>query len=224
MGNITDDLAIWEEIRGYSQDWHYRGLIGWLQIAGHRIVGRWARAYCDQVVIDVGCGRGAHLTYSGNRYGHYVALDDDLDSLQELRRRHPGAAVVVGDAGALPFVAEAVECVVSVYCLEHVQALDAALSEVERILKPGGVVLVGLPAEGGFAVRLGRRLTSQRHFGRKFGVDWLALVRREHCHDFGQVVSILRQRFAVERCRFVPFLVPPMHINAIGCLKGRRHG
>lgn len=220
-----DDLAIWQEIRGYSHDWHYRGLIGWLQRAGHRIIGRWAQAYLDRMVVDVGCGQGAHLKYSGNHYGHYVGLDDDLDSLYELRRRHPGTTVVVGDAAALPFASEVVECVISVYCLEHVQALDTVLSEMERILKPGGVLLVGLPVEGGLAVRLGRRLTSQRHFGRRFGIDWQALVAQEHCHNFGQVVTRLRQRFAVGRCLFIPFFFAPLvAINAIGCLKGRRHG
>lgn len=217
------DLAIWQEIRGHSHDWHYKGLIGRLQVAGHRLIGRWARVYRDQVVVDIGCGRGAHLQHSGNQYGRYVGVDEDVDCLIELRKRYPGTPVVVGDAGALPFVSGATECVISVYCLEHVRGLGAALAEMERVLRPGGALLVGLPAEGGLAVRLGRRLVSRRYFERRYGVDWLALVAWEHCNHFAEVVSMLSKRFAVEARRLIPFAFAPWQLNAIGCVRGRKH-
>lgn len=218
------DLAIWERIRGYSHDWHYKGLIGWLQVAGHRLIGKWARAYQDQVVIDIGCGRGAHLEHGGNRYGCYVGVDEDLDCLIELRKRYPGTPVVVADAGALPLASERGDCLLSVYCLEHVRSLRLALAEMERILRPGGAVLIGLPAEGSLAVDIGRKLTSQRYMERKFGLDWLALVAYEHCNDFAKVVSMLSERFVVEAQRFIPFaFLPWLHANAVGCLRGRKH-
>lgn len=108
---------------------------------------------------------------------------------------------------------------VSVYAFEHLHNLPASLAEVRRVLKPDGELLVGLPAEGGLAHNLGRRLTTKRQFERNYGGDFLRLARAEHCNTFQDVLEELRNWFRVETVRYLPFLVPSVHLNAVVALR-----
>lgn len=214
------DLQIWAEVKGALLDWGYTGLIGHFQIAGHRLIDRWARPYSDRIVLEIGCGHGHHLRYGGNEYRRYIGLDIEYKFLCTLRERFPGTRVVNGDAYALPFRDHSVDCVLSVYCFEHLRRLPECLSEIRRVLKPEGELLVGLPAEGGFLYGLGRRLTSKRYMERKYGIDYDAIVRWEHWNTFDQVVDELKKLFRVQEAEFLPFpWLPSVHTNVIGCLR-----
>lgn len=72
------------------------------------------------------------------------------------RRKRPGeigvdvgaladADVRVGASGPLPFRDATFDAVVSRYTLEHVAALDSVLSEIHRVLKPGGIFRFTVP-------------------------------------------------------------------------------
>lgn len=216
------DLAIWTEINEDLLDWLYTGLTGRFQIAGHRLIDHWARPYTDRVMLEIGCGHGHHLRYGGNNYRRYIGLDIEYKFLCTLRERFSGTRVVNGDAYALPFRDQSVDCVLSVYCFEHLRRLPECLSEIRRVLKPEGELLVGLPAEGGFLYGVGRRLTSKPYMERKYGIDYDAIVRWEHWNTFNEVIEMLQAQFKVSEQRFIPFsFVPTVHGNAIGCLRAK---
>jgi SAM-dependent methyltransferase len=60
-----------------------------------------------------------------------------------LRRcRERGLRVAQGDATAIPFAPESFDVVCSFKVLPHVQDLAAALAEMARLLRPGGVLLL----------------------------------------------------------------------------------
>jgi phosphatidylethanolamine/phosphatidyl-N-methylethanolamine N-methyltransferase len=217
------DLEIWSRVKGEFLDWGYTGLIGYLQAAGHRLINRWAGPYADKVVVEIGCGRGHHLRYGGNRYPRYVGLDIECELLRTLRQRFPGTMVVNGDAYSLPFRDASVDCVLSIYCFEHLRQLPDCLAETRRVLKPGGVLLVGLPAEGGLLYEIGRQLTTKRHFERQYGIDYDAIVHWEHCNTFDEVVEKLQVQFKTSEQRFIPFpFVPTVHGNVFGCLRAAK--
>ena len=214
------DLAIWAQINEDLLDWLYRGLTGHFQIAGHQLIDRWARPYVNRVVVEIGCGHGHHLRYGGNEYRRYIGLDIEYKFLCTLRERFPGTRVVNGDAYALPFRDQSVDCVLSVYCFEHLRQLPDCLAEIQRVLKPQGELLVGLPAEGGLLYEMGRKLTSKRYMERKYGLDYDAIVRWEHWNTFSEVVELLKVQLQVSEHRFIPFpFVPTVHGNVIGCLR-----
>jgi SAM-dependent methyltransferase len=60
----------------------------------------------------------------------------------------PGAPAraVAGDATAMPFSNEAFDRVIAAEVLEHVQADQRALAEIARVLRPGGLLAVTVPA------------------------------------------------------------------------------
>lgn len=214
------DLETWQRVNSDLGDWLYTGLTGRFQIAGHCVIDRWARSYSGGVVLEIGCGHGHHLRYGGNDYRHYIGLDIEYKFLCTLRERFPGTQMVNGDAYALPFRNQSVDCVLAVYCFEHLRRLPECLGEIRRVLKPEGELLVGLPTEGGFLYGIGRGLTSKPYMERKYGIDYDAIVQWEHWNTYDEIVDMLKTQFMVTDMHFIPFpFLPTVHMNVIGCLR-----
>ncbi len=109
-------------------------------------------------VLDLGCGAGRHAFESLRRGAHVVALDTDLAELKSV-----GAMVAAmdeagevppegqatcadGDATRMPFPDGSFDVVIAAEVLEHIPADQAALREISRVLAPGGVAAVTVPA------------------------------------------------------------------------------
>jgi len=95
-----------------------------------------------QRVLDVGAGTGdlAFTILAAHPEAHVVACDFTREMLAVGRSRPGSNAIswVLADAGRLPFAAASFEGVVSGFLLRNVSALDDALREQVRVLKPGG--------------------------------------------------------------------------------------
>jgi SAM-dependent methyltransferase len=103
--------------------------------------------------LDVGCNRGAFaglLSETTARVG--VGVDVDRDDLLALRRAWPSVAAVAADASAgLPFAPDSFGSVSLLDVAEHVSDDVALLEEARRVVRPGGVVVVTLPAQHVFS-------------------------------------------------------------------------
>lgn len=90
-------------------------------------------------VLDVGCGEGqvARQCAAGGARG-VVGVDPTHAQILEAGARGGGPAYARAGADALPFAADAFDAVVACLVFEHVTAVDAALAEVARVLRPGG--------------------------------------------------------------------------------------
>ena len=109
-------------------------------------------------VLDLGCGGGRHAFEAYRRGARVVAADLDAGELatvngmfaamsMEGEARPPAAAVAIrGDATKLPFGDGVFDKVIVAEILEHVPDDQAAMSEVARVLRPGGVAAVTVPA------------------------------------------------------------------------------
>ncbi|MEO7317587.1 MAG: class I SAM-dependent methyltransferase, partial [Chthoniobacteraceae bacterium] len=166
-------------------------------------------------VLEIGCGSGYFPSILGKAPVDFTGLDLFEEHLARAREKTPHFKFLQGSAYQLPFENEQFDFVVSIYVFEHLTNLPACLEEVRRVLKPGGRLLVGLPAEGGLAYGLGRRLTSCRHFSEKYGIDYMRIIRAEHCNTAADVVHELRKQFHVSASRYYPFRVPSIHLAAM---------
>jgi len=109
-------------------------------------------------VLDLGCGAGRHAFEALRRGAHVVALDSDRGELEQVRSMFaamgaagevpPGAAAaaVSGDATAMPFPDASFERVIAAEVLEHIPADQQAMREIARVLRPGGIAAVTIPA------------------------------------------------------------------------------
>ncbi|MCS6902493.1 MAG: metalloregulator ArsR/SmtB family transcription factor [Myxococcales bacterium] len=99
------------------------------------------------VVADVGTGTGGMLPYLAQVASHVVAIDLSANMLQRARAKAAALGLrevsfVQGDLGALPLERGAVDAAFAALVLHHAPRPLAALKEMARIVKPGGVVVV----------------------------------------------------------------------------------
>jgi len=98
-------------------------------------------------VLDVGCGDGAYAMRAAQAGGDVLGLDRSRPMLEAARVRAAASGLVVswcqGQAQALPFREGTFDLVIAVTALCLISQPLAALNEMSRVLRPGGVVVVG---------------------------------------------------------------------------------
>ena len=108
--------------------------------------------------LDAGAGFGRHAYEAARRGATVVALDYGHDEVTATRNTFAAMAMageidssrfggtIRGDATRLPFADAAFDCVVTSEVLEHIHDDRAALSELARVLKPGGTFAATVPS------------------------------------------------------------------------------
>ncbi len=115
-------------------------------------------------VLEVGCGTGLVLSKVADIAGHAVGVDLSRGMIEKAHSR--GLSVVRGSATALPFADDVFDVVYSFKVLAHVPGIEAALAEIARVTKPGGIML--LEFYNPWSLRyLARRIAGARRIGRE---------------------------------------------------------
>lgn len=124
--------------------WWFRGLHANL-VAAWRGAGA---AVPGGVLLDAGCGTGGFLKALAAAAPDAVRCGVELDEgAAGIARGKGGGAIVAGSVADLPFADGSLDAIFSadVLCHRGVDA-HAALAAFRRCLKPGGVVVLNLPA------------------------------------------------------------------------------
>lgn len=98
-------------------------------------------------VVDLGCGQGTLLQHLQSLPLNLKLSACDLSPVlvANSAKAAPKATVKVGDLEALPFANAEFDAAFATEVLEHLIPPDKALSEIFRVIKPGGWLLVSLP-------------------------------------------------------------------------------
>lgn len=98
--------------------------------------------------VDVGCGTGETLaSLSALGFKPVVGTDPSRDALTfTLSRTDPAIALAASVAEHLPFRDGAAVCLTSLDVVEHLDDDVVALREYGRVVAPGGLVLLAVPA------------------------------------------------------------------------------
>lgn len=100
----------------------------------------------DLWILDAGCGTGGSMVYLA-KYGHVTGCDYSTHALAFCQKRRLPFLTQAG-VERLPYAGQSFDLVVSFDVLYHEAVGDyyAALNEFHRVLRPGGRVLLRLPA------------------------------------------------------------------------------
>src|SRR5262249_42158330 len=109
-------------------------------------------------LLDLGCGAGRHAFEACRRGAEVVAFDADHGELRQVSgmtaamaaagevppaaRARPGR----GDATAIPVGGGSLARVIAAEVLEHIPLDARAIAEIARVLRPGGLLAVTVPA------------------------------------------------------------------------------
>lgn len=156
-------------------------------------------------ILDVGCGTGANLEMLA-QFGDASGVDVSSDALEFCKRRGL-TEVKQGLAESLPFDDAEFDLATALDVVEHLDDDLAGLSEMNRVLKPGGRALVFVPA-----------------FRFLWGVqDDISHHRRRYTK--GQIVAqVEKAGFEVERATYanITFFAPILAGRALMKLTGFR--
>lgn len=98
-------------------------------------------------ILEVGCGEGELAERMQRELGAEIVAVDQSERMVELTRAR-GVDAGVGDVQSLPFGDGEFDCAVAAWMLYHVPDLDRALSELARVLRPGGRLVAVTNAPG----------------------------------------------------------------------------
>jgi SAM-dependent methyltransferase len=102
-------------------------------------------------VLDLGCGAGYWTSAIARRYPwmQVEGIDYGAEFLAKAGREHrlDRARFLRGDIARLPFRDASFDCVYADNTLEHSYSVSGTLSEVHRVLRPGGVLVAALPSD-----------------------------------------------------------------------------
>ncbi|GAB4120881.1 MAG: class I SAM-dependent methyltransferase [Roseiflexaceae bacterium] len=147
----------------------------------------------DLRILDAGCGTGANLRFL-RRYGQVRGIDIAQAAVEHSNQRVPGM-VARSSVLTLPFLPQQFDLVTSFEVLYHKGVPDElpALLEAHRVLRPGGRLLIRLPA---FELLRGHHDAAVH--GR----------RRYTAHEVAGMLEAAG--FAVERITYVNSLLMPL--------------
>jgi demethylmenaquinone methyltransferase / 2-methoxy-6-polyprenyl-1,4-benzoquinol methylase len=179
----------------------------------------------DGAALDIACGTGRltlELRDRVGRGGRVVGLDFSERMLAVARASHPSIEWVQGDATSLPFEASSFDAATTAFGLRNLAHPDTGLLEMERVVRPGGrlVVLEFLrPPDGA----VGRAYELYlRHVLPRLG-GWVAGDRRAYRYLSDTVDSYLTGEQLLELARSSGWDRPRLwrlNLGTVGLVRG----
>ena len=94
-------------------------------------------------ILDAGCGGGATMERL-RRYGSVQGMEMSEEAVEHNRKR--GREVILGSIESMPFADNSFDLTLALDVIEHVPDDLRTLRELFRTLRPGGLLLVTVPA------------------------------------------------------------------------------
>jgi ubiquinone/menaquinone biosynthesis C-methylase UbiE len=105
-------------------------------------------------LLDLGCGDGNNLRWIKDYTENLYASDYNMTRLLRAHSSVSDAIIFLADICNYPVRNNSFSCIYFNHVLEHIASDVMALKEVHRILRPGGLLILGVPNEGAFCWQL----------------------------------------------------------------------
>ena len=136
-------------------------------------------------MLDVGCGPGYFLRCAENWFQgcEITGLDSNKSLLDYAARRLKMVKLVAHDGQILPFIDGEFNVVSSLQVIEHLEDPPSFFREANRVLKPGGLLIIATPNPNCITAQtLGRNWHGYRsdHISLKTPDQWRKIMERAH--------------------------------------------
>lgn len=123
-------------------EWTRRGLDSY---AHHKMTFLPLVPPAGRLTVEVGAGEG-RVSRELKAQGHQVLAVDYSMTMAKAAAMHPVVPVraVVGDATSLPLASRVADCVVAFMSMHDIDDIEKAMSEVGRVLVPGGKLVMAI--------------------------------------------------------------------------------
>lgn len=138
--NIYNELSIAEE---YDQFYRKNGGRA-VDKAEKALISDLLMQVDSREMLELGCGTGHWTAFFSERGFRVLAVDQSAAMLEQARKKViPEVQWVEADAAHLPFPDGRFELITSITLFEFAEDRKALFSEIDRLLKPGGFLIVG---------------------------------------------------------------------------------
>jgi len=94
------------------------------------------------VILDLGCGTGNYTLALNRLEIKAIGLDKSMEMLK-IAIQKMSAPFVLGDASVLPFKNQSLDSILSITLFEFLTYPEKTLSEIYRVLRPKGEIIIG---------------------------------------------------------------------------------
>jgi len=120
-------------------------------------------------VLDLGCGAGRHIIYLAQKDFDVYGIDVSKEAIRKAKQRLDklgfSASLKVGSMTLLPYRDNLFDALISTTTIHHgrIQQIKKAIREIERVVKPAGLIFIKVPKK-----RSKKEIPKERLFGIKF--------------------------------------------------------
>lgn len=153
-------------------------------------------------LLDIGCGSGIFLPELRKHCDRLIACDfhPNLGNTAEmLRAERLDVSLVRSDARVLPLGDSSVDAVVCMSVLEHLHDIESPAEEFYRVLRPGGVAVIGVPVEN---------LMTDAMLRTSYLLLPNASLDDEHVSTHTDIFRVFSRKFTPEQGLNIPRLLP----------------
>ena len=161
-------------------------------------------------VLDIACGEGYGSNLMAGKASEVTGVDISASTIAKAQEKYKKSNLKFkeGSASEIPADDAYFDVVVSFETIEHHDKHDEMMSEIKRVLKSGGLVIISSPDKHYY--------TEKRDFHNQFHVKEL------YAQEFKTLIgkNFANSNFYNQRATFVSLLVPEMPINPFKEYKG----
>lgn len=168
LSRLPDEYTLnWSEELGrlheHCSRWHFIDV--WTRRA---MLERLGPVGCAPTILDIGCSTGYLLADLRARLPGAALIGVDLlaSALRKAQRNVEDALLLQADACRMPLLDRCVDVALSANLLEHVPDDTRVLSEIHRVLRPGGRAVIVVPVDPSCYDYYDRLLGHERRYAR----------------------------------------------------------
>ena len=146
------------------------------------IMHRLLDTFPPSLVLDAACGTGRYSVHLFHRGHQIIGVDQSPAMLARAKKKLPSGDFRRGDLSALPLDSGSVDGVVCALSMIHLNDIEGAISELARVVRPGGRVIISDVHP--FLILLGWRAQFRAPTGNEGFMRLNAHLPSDYCHAF----------------------------------------